>query len=866
MPEATSYDLFISYAEADRAWVEGYLLDALPQAGIKYLSEAAFRLGVPRIQEFQRAIQQSRRTLLVVSPAYVADDFSQFVELLGQSYGQDTQTWPVIPLMLEPTPLPPRLAMLVRLNATTPDEQEIAVARLCADLEYSISSFITKPPCPYPGMIPFSEADQDRFFGRDQEIDELVERLRSHPFVTVIGPSGSGKSSLVFAGLIPKLRQSSLFGAGNWLVRSMRPGATPLQTLEAVLKNNLSDLAQAVEQVLSAEANSQRLLLVIDQFEELFTQRGQETALFQQLILKLIGFPKFYIVLTVRADFYSDLMTSPLWHNIQPSRIEVIPLDEEGLRQAIVKPAESIEVFVEPALVERLVNDAAGEPGVLPLVQETLVLLWERVERRFLPLRAYEALVLPRGAYGGLSKGHRTGLQVAIARRADAALASLDSDPEKQYMIARRIFIRLIQFGEGRADTRRQQLVNELQAISDDPRLFQQTLDHFIDCRLLTSDRDEKNPSLKKVDIAHEALISGWPTLQQWMSEHRDAEQIRRRLADKAKEWERLGKSSGGLLDDIELAEADRWLSSLEADELGYSKDIEEWVIKSRIFIQRDKITKRTRFLITGGLILSTLATMLGIWYRDYQAQIMRSSELEIRLGIVTSDNLKRVPKILGNYLELAKSAAKQSNYNQVIRYCRTILDINQKIREKFAEDKQFIIDKQDKERVDQISFNTEKLLIDAIMNDRIPILESYLKKKIIGENTGESFTLLEKRFTDGALKETYKILMNDVGADANQSGLLTPESEADRMPCLILKKIEELWRGNTEQRCGWYGRENLLAEDQCSELNRKSLMAAVFYPHDYGIPIARLDYCKVKQPETNSISTKKMSPFIQLR
>lgn len=170
--------------------------------------------------------------------------------------------------------------MLVGLNATTPEEKESAVVRLCADLQYALSAATTKPACPYPGMIPFSEADQDRFFGREQEIDELVERLRSHPFVTVIGPSGSGKSSLIFAGLIPQLRHSRLLGDGSWLVRSMRPGGTPVQTLQALLGSDLSDLVQAVEHVLSVEPDSQRLLLIIDQFEELFIQPGQEVELF----------------------------------------------------------------------------------------------------------------------------------------------------------------------------------------------------------------------------------------------------------------------------------------------------------------------------------------------------------------------------------------------------------------------------------------------------------------------------------------------------------------------------------------------------------------------------------------------------------
>src|SRR5207247_1309290 len=136
------------------------------------------------------------------------------------------------------------------------------------------------------------------------------------------------------------------------------------------------------------------------------------------------GAPNVFVVLTVRADFYPNLMGSALWREVRAHRAEVAPLDERGLRQAVVGPAEEAGVFVEAALVERLVADAAGEPGMLPFVQETLVLLWERLERRFLALSAYEALVLPRSAYRGLGgDSGSTGLQVAMARRADTALA-----------------------------------------------------------------------------------------------------------------------------------------------------------------------------------------------------------------------------------------------------------------------------------------------------------------------------------------------------------------------------------------------------------------------------------------------------------
>jgi hypothetical protein len=511
MPESSSYDVFVSYAEADRAWVEGYLLAALEQAEVRCMYESAFALGVPRLLEFERSIKQSKRTLLVISPNYLADGLNEFITTLGQSYGQDTNTWPVIPLMRQSVPLPPRLGMLVGLKATNAKEQESAIAQLCADLKRPLPPPLPPPDCPYPGMKPFGLSDSDRFFGREEEIEKLLKCLRLHPFITVIGPSGSGKSSLVFAGLIPALQESRLFGSGDWRIRWMRPGEKPETTLKQTL---------AEEQQVTA-----RLLLVIDQFEELFTVSKEEAVSFQESLLKLAKTPNSYLVLTVRADFYADLMTSLLWQEIQNYRLEVVPLNEAGLKKAILKPAENVGVFVESALVERLVTDAAGEPGVLPLIQETLVLLWEKLERRFLPLRAYE-LLLPRSAYGGQEAGQRTGLQIAIADRANQAINNLNDHSGIQEAIARRIFLRLIQFGEGRADTRRQQSVESLGSVTDNPALFKQTLAHLVDCRLLTPSGDDKNSS-RKIDIAHEALITGWPALQQWITERREVEQTR---------------------------------------------------------------------------------------------------------------------------------------------------------------------------------------------------------------------------------------------------------------------------------------------------------------------------------------------------
>jgi WD40 repeat protein len=581
------YDLFISHAVADRAWVEGYLLDALTSAGVRCYREAAFALGVPRLVEFENGIRKSRRILLVLSPAYLADDRGQFVDLLAQTFGLETASWPVIPLLLQHADLPARLDVLTGLDATNPVEREAVVARLCSELKRPVPAATFRPPCPYPGMVSFREDDAARFYGRKEEVEELVERLRLHRFLAVIGPSGSGKSSLVFAGLVPALRKSRLFGIGNWLVRTVRPGEAPLLALAFALGesgNREEDATQIVKQVLSSEPEARRLLIVVDQFEELFTVAETGGVAFQERLLRLSQMPDVFVVLTVRADFYANLMGSVLWREVQAHRVEVAPLDEHGLREAILEPAEGVGVFVEAALVERLVGDAGREPGMLPFVQETLVLLWERLERRFLALHAYESIVLPRRAYKALgSSSGGTGLQVAMARRADAALAWLS--PEQQ-ALARRIFLRLVQFGRGRTDTRRQEPVTALASACKEPVLLEKTLQHLAEHRLLTLSGDEKQGG-RTVDIAHEALIGGWPTLRQWVDERREAEQTRRRLEAKAAEWVRLGRGKGGLLDEATLPEAERWLESADAADLGHDEALSGLVLASREAIEK---------------------------------------------------------------------------------------------------------------------------------------------------------------------------------------------------------------------------------------------------------------------------------------
>lgn len=178
----TPFDLFVSFAPADRPWVEGYLLDALHQAGVATCSDASLPLGTPRIVELERAIRQSARALLVCTPEYFGDRDAEFVDLLAESHGLQSGTWQVIPLLLRPVMLPARLAMLTKLDATNPDDWPATLARLFAELHLPVPSDPPVPRCPYPGMRSFVEEEKASFFGRDSEIHEILHRLRIHPF------------------------------------------------------------------------------------------------------------------------------------------------------------------------------------------------------------------------------------------------------------------------------------------------------------------------------------------------------------------------------------------------------------------------------------------------------------------------------------------------------------------------------------------------------------------------------------------------------------------------------------------------------------------------------------------------------------
>ncbi len=598
MDATFDYDLFILHAAAERGWVQSYLLPALNLSPERVMMRDATQLGAVRADEFERAVTHSRYTLLIISPAFLADAWSRFGEALASHISTKTDQVRVIPLLKVDCDVPPRLDMRVGLDCRLPDQWEEAVIRLQREFNRSPLSNADAILPPYPGLCPYTEKDSARFFGRRRETEELIVKLAHHHFLAVIGPSGSGKSSLVLAGLVPVLRRSTQFGIGGWQVLTLRPGERPLAALTAALGSDPSDAAQAVTSVL-ADRLEHRLLLIIDQFEEVFTTAREDTTAFQESLRRIAARPDGYVVLTARSDFYSELFETPLWEEIQAHRFEITPLKADGLREAIRRPAEAVGVFVEDALAERLVADAnvSREPGILPLVQETLRQLWDRREQRLLPLHAYEAL----------GDDERTGLAVALARHADQVMADLKSAAAR--IEARRILLNLIQPGDQRLDTRRQLPVDALREGTADPIVFEEVLRALTQGRLLTLGGEE-NRADQVVDLSHEKLIDGWPALRAWINQSREAMRIGRRLEDKAAEWLRLGKS-GGLLDQVELQEAEVWLRSPDAAVLGCSAALKELITTSRAALKDERRTWRQQRLVRAALV--ALLSLIGL-------------------------------------------------------------------------------------------------------------------------------------------------------------------------------------------------------------------------------------------------------------
>jgi WD40 repeat protein len=602
---AFTYDLFVIHAAADEWFVQGYLLAKLSLAPHRVLLPRTLELGQSIISEIERGVRSSRTTIVVLSYAYVADHWAVLGERIAQyaSLARDHHAV-LLPLLREDCELPAHIRMQVALDFRDPgrDAWGDEIERLRAHLEPAAYRDLDLP-CPYPGMRPFTQRDAPQFFGRDDELDDLVDRLRrGDRVVFVIGASGSGKSSLIAAGLVPRLDRG-VADLPRCCVRALRPGEDPMAQLADALGGDPAAPGAAVDALLARHAPASTLLLIVDQLEELFAIAGDgERAAFIAAIRALRADPRCALLFVLRSDFYGALIESPLWTEVEGpwSRIELGSLRGDRLRTVIERPARDRGVYVQPELVSRLVADSAREPGALPLLQETLCRLWRKRRQRLLALDDYQSL----------GDGTRTGLAFAISEHADEVLSALAGHREA---IALRILLRLVAFGEGRADTRRQQPLADLRSDGESPDDFEAVLRHLIDHRLVTAGGDRSGPV--RVDLGHEILIQAWPMLVDWIRAWRGPEQRRRELEAAAAAWRARGSGEGGLLDAGELAGAAAWRSRAVVP-LGHSSELAAFFAASHAAFARlvDQRRRRTWGAFAAvalfALITSTLAVV----------------------------------------------------------------------------------------------------------------------------------------------------------------------------------------------------------------------------------------------------------------
>ncbi len=485
--------------------------------------------------------------------------------------------------------------------------------------QFAIASFAQNP---YMGLRPFEEADGQFFFGRETQIDTFLERLKlpgaAGRLLAVVGPSGSGKSSLVLAGLLPRLHAQPVPSDGLRYTATMTPSADPFaqtadvlmrkgtnipQNLDAKLKAGPQSFSQVMNESLFTVTD---LVLVVDQFEELYTQCKDPTARNDWLdaLAHLITSPdtRYRVIITLRADFYDRPLLHPVFGELLRAATVVLrPMTTPDLERVILRPAVMAGVMLEDGLSAALLDDVSRQDNALPLLQHTLRELFDRRQGNAMRMAAYREL----GGVGG-----------AVAARAELIYRSLQKDEQAQ---VRLLFLRLVTVDETRQRVRLDLLLDAVpQAI----------IDHFAAYRMLTLDRDAET-RLPTVEVAHEALITHWKRLRRWINENRETLQAASQLATAAKDWHNNGKAEELLARGTRLAAFEALLT---ADTVTITPD-EKTYIAACLGLQRrrQRITLGVIALLSV-LLIAASALGAGVWLlRERaldEAQVGRSREL----------------------------------------------------------------------------------------------------------------------------------------------------------------------------------------------------------------------------------------------
>ncbi|GGW16304.1 hypothetical protein GCM10010501_32010 [Streptomyces libani subsp. rufus] len=482
-------------------------------------------------------------------------------------------------------------------------------------------------PCPYVGLAAFQPEDASLFFGRERLTADLVARVRAGRFVAVFGASGSGKSSLLRAGMVPRLNGHDTNGCPGWPTLLFTPGAHPLEECAArlaaftsgtatVLHRELSgdprSLHQTVLQALAASdaPDGTDLVLVVDQFEEVFTlcQDRTERDRFIDALLTAAraANSRTRVVIGVRADFYANCSQHPeLVAALQDAQVLVGPMTTEELRRAISRPAVRSECAVETALLARVVAEATGQAGVLPLVSHAMRETWLRRRGNTLTLSGYETA-------GGITH--------ALANTAEALYQQLTTEQQR---LTRSVLLQMVALGDGTDDTKRPLPREDLGPDTD------AVLDLLARARLVTLDRDS-------AELTHEALLHAWPRLRRWIDEDRAGLLMHQQVSEAAAFWHRQGRDPGALYRGGVLAAARQWAAT-RGDTPDLGPRVDEFLAASARHAGRAARLRRAGIAAVCALALIASVAAGVAFKKSATAQIQRNNaiagEVQVQAG-----------------------------------------------------------------------------------------------------------------------------------------------------------------------------------------------------------------------------------------
>ena len=597
-------DVFLSYRGRDREVVEHIarrLVEARLQPWFDRWSQTAGRSWQ---HEIGHAIDEVDAVAVFVGPGRLGAWEREEVAVALERAAADSE-FRVFPVLLPgvPDPFDPNeLPHFLRTRTWVDLRSDGGTGRCFEDLVCAVKGLPFGPRtlaqddaiCPFRGLQVFEERHADFYFGREGDVQRMLERLKKSRVLAVLGPSGSGKSSLVRAGLLPALRQRPSGFEDGPFATVLRPGAQPLASLAASLaalsatramQATLDSLAEdprtlhhALRLAHVGHPDDEPLTLCIDQFEEAFTlcdDDAQRSAYFANIVEAATapGCPAL-IVLTLRADFYERLARHrELAQLVSAHQYLVGPLTVEGLRAAIEEPARRVSLRLEPGLTDTILADVGDEPGTLPLLEHALLELWKRRRGHLLSLEGYRA---------------SGGVEEALTQAAERVFAEFDPDEQE---LTRRLLLRLTQPGDGAQDTRRRASLREVTPAAN------RVMTQLAEARLITVSGGE-------VEVAHETLVRCWGRLRGWIEADREGLRVSRRLTAAANEWARR-REPDSLYGRSSLAIAEDWAED-HPDEL--SDDERAFLAASR-----SKERRRTVFRVYANVLLVSALVTIAI-------------------------------------------------------------------------------------------------------------------------------------------------------------------------------------------------------------------------------------------------------------